>query len=135
MRSTTAFSRTALAVTAVLGSLLPLSVGCAGPRDDPRERATRDQIRADLTLLQDALREFARLNAGHYPEVLEMLVTPDQNGARFIDRAELPRDPWQREYVYVASPTPTLKTLGRDGVEGGQGADADLDLAALTSEP
>ena len=85
--------------------------------------------------MQDALDHFAQLNAGRYPDTLEPLVTRDQNGARYIDRDELPRDPWQREYVYVTSPKPSLKTLGRDGAEGGEGPDEDLDLATLRSEP
>lgn len=135
MISKPATRRNALAVTAALCSILPLSFSCVGLREDPRQRADRAQVRADLTLLQDALDEFARLNGGRYPEFLEMLVVPDQNGARFIDRVELPRDPWQQAYVYVPSPSPTVKTLGRDGVEGGTGPDADLDLAALTTEP
>lgn len=135
MRSTPAISQIPRAVTAALCSILPLSFGCVGPRVDSHQDADRAQVRADLTLLQDALDKFAQLNAGRYPDSLEVLVIPDQTGARYIDRVELPRDPWQRDYVYVTSNRPTVKTLGRDGVEGGQGPDADLDLAALTTEP
>lgn len=135
MRSTSAICQIPLAVTVALCSILPLSFGCVGLRDDPRQHDDRAQVRADLTLLQDALDKFVLLNAGRSPDSLEVLVKPDQTGARFIDRVELPRDPWQRDYVYVASPRPTVKTLGRDGAEGGRGPDADLDLAALTTEP
>ena len=39
----------------------------------------------------------------------------------------MPKDPWNHDYVYMLEGgKPTLKSLGRDGQEGGEGPDADV---------
>lgn len=47
-------------------------------------------------------------------------------------RKEVPNDPWAHPYVYESPGTENpgsydLASLGRDGLEGGQGADADIE--------
>ncbi len=46
----------------------------------------------------------------------------------YLRRGGVPLDPWSRPYIYT-SRTPddfSIRTLGRDGEEGGTGEDADL---------
>ena len=78
-----------------------------------------------------------RLDSGGYPTTeqgLEALVhKPDRppaprtwNPNGYLER--VPLDPWGHVYVYVADGSRyTLKCLGADGVEGGEGTFADLD--------
>ncbi|MBK7643712.1 MAG: type II secretion system protein GspG [Planctomycetes bacterium] len=47
-------------------------------------------------------------------------------------------DPWKRPYVYVEPtpehPLPRVLSLGADGMEGGEGEDADIDSDQLSKE-
>jgi len=93
-------------------------------------RTQRDRTQRDLDAIESALEQFARLNAGRYPDSLEPLVTPDANGQTFLEEQRLPRDAWGRVYHYErpgsAGARPRLYTLGRDGTPGGAGEDADF---------
>lgn len=93
--------------------------------------------KSDLKAVAAALRMY-RLDNGDYP-------TTEQGLAALVERptaapapanwsaegylAEMPRDPWGRDYVY-RSPGRTgafdLLSYGKDGEEGGEGLDADL---------
>ena len=44
----------------------------------------------------------------------------------------MPKDPWGNRYVYVLTGPQrfSLASLGADGVEGGEGAAADIDAGA-----
>jgi len=97
-----------------------------------RGAARRRIAREHILEIDEALRSFAVLNSGHYPETLELLVTPDANGATFLPRTELPRDPWGNEYIYMgpADGRPhELLSYGADGRKGGVGAAADITLS------
>ena len=89
------------------------------------------KAKADIVAIESALNDYAIQNNGRYPDSLEPLITPDANGLTFLDRETLPKDPWDKEYVYEP-PGPgqskvIVKTLGADGVPGGDGQDADFD--------
>ncbi len=94
------------------------------------------QRRADaqntILALSQALEGWSSRNLGRYPDSLALLLVPDANGrAPLGDVREVPRDPWGHEFQY-APPTPgqlrpTLRSLGRDGLPGGSGEDADID--------
>ena len=90
---------------------------------------------ADVIALHQALVQFAVNNAGQYPDSLEILVTPDSNGATYLGRTELPVDPWGRAYLYERPtkdrPEPRVYTLGRDGAPGGEGEDEDVDSSEI----
>ena len=91
---------------------------------------------ADLKGIEQALNLY-RLDTGGYPTTeqgLEALVhRPERpplprtwNPDGYL--ADVPVDPWGHPYVYVAGgPRFTLKSLGADGVEGGDGKFADID--------
>ncbi len=100
--------------------------------DDPSFRglANAGVVKAEIAMLEAAVVEYAMRNERRYPETLDVLMTPDRDGYRYIKQAELPVDPWGNEYVYQAptreDPVPHITCYGRDGVPGGEGADADV---------
>jgi len=101
------------------------------------DRGRTEKARSDIAQLETGLAMF-RLDFGRYPsmqEGLSALAAPPprpggpgtERGAPYI-RA-LPNDPWGRPYAYVIPGAETdyeLYTLGADGLEGGEGADADV---------
>jgi hypothetical protein len=128
--------------TPVLVTLAALVQGCtsdkhSAPVKPPETEARpvtqdlRARVVADLTAIHTALDHFATNNAGQYPDTLEKLVLPDMNGHRYLPQKDLPRDPWNRLYVYDSSAPANVKTLGADGRPGGTGDDADVDYASI----
>ncbi len=89
------------------------------------------KAKADINTIDQGLTDFAVLNGNRYPESLEVLVTPDENGFTFFKQRPLPDDPWDNPYVYEppspGEPRPRIVSYGRDGEPGGEGYDSDLD--------
>jgi general secretion pathway protein G len=121
-----------MVVVFILGLLATL----VAPRIMGRTDAARHtKAIADMKAIEQALNLY-RLDTGAYPTTqqgLEALVqkptTPpvprtwNPNG--YLERA--PVDPWGNPYVYVCDGSHfTLKSLGADGVEGGEGKFADV---------
>jgi general secretion pathway protein G len=69
-------------------------------------------------------------NNGRYPDSLERLVEKDENGLSYLDRDNVPLDPWGNEYQYEppgsGSASFRVFTLGADGTQGGDGKDRDF---------
>jgi len=103
-----------------------------GRADDAR----RTKAIADMKGIEQALNLY-RLDSGGYPTTeqgLDALVHRPQkpplprtwNPNGYLER--VPVDPFGNPYVYLSDGTRfTLKSLGADGVEGGDGKFADLD--------
>jgi len=93
--------------------------------------AITGKARVDIMAIHNALNEYAALNSGRYPDGLQALVEPDENGYTFLDRRAVPLDPWKNEYLYEApgggEVRPRVYTLGKDGSIGGEGDDKDID--------
>jgi len=102
---------------------------CDGTRRDlahcatPQTRQVRSwrayQIESDLNAL-GTLAEQYRLEHENFPDV---------SAWRRLTRNEDPSfyDPWGRPYQYERTVDGvTIRTLGRDGIDGGMGMDADL---------
>jgi general secretion pathway protein G len=102
-----------------------------------QDTARTEKARADIRTIEQAL-EMYRLDRARYPSVeegLAALVTPPAaaEGVATV-RTEpyvrrLPKDPWGRDYLYVAPGRQgpfDIYTLGADGREGGEGVDADI---------
>jgi general secretion pathway protein G len=124
--------------------LLGLLAGLIGPQlfgrvSDARITTARTQIE----LIGVALDSY-RLDNGAYPTTAQgldaLVIRPARQPAApnwrgpYLRKA-LPADPWSRPYLY-ASPSQggegyALRSLGRDGKEGGSGEDADLGSGAL----
>lgn len=99
----------------------------------------RAEAQSEILVLHTALEGWSARNQGNYPASLEALVQPDAQGHTLLgDALELPKDPWGHAYVY-ARPTPgqlrpMLRSLGRDGLPGGTGEDADIEREGLVPE-
>jgi general secretion pathway protein G len=119
--------------------LLGLLAGLIGPQLFGRVSEARSTTaRTQIELIGVALDSY-RLDNGSYPTTAQGLdalmtrptrppATPNWRGPYL--RKALPQDPWSRPYVY-ASPVQggegyALRSLGRDGREGGSGEDADV---------
>jgi general secretion pathway protein G len=120
--------------------IVGLLVTVVAPRIVGRtDEARHTKALADLASIGQALNLY-RLDNGAYP-------TTDQGLAALVERPtsapipkawrsegyvdRVPIDPWGNPYVYVLA-TPqryTLKSLGADGVEGGDGLAGDIDAA------
>jgi general secretion pathway protein G len=122
-----------MVVVFILGLLATLvAPSIVGRADDAR----RTKAIADMKGIVQALNLY-RLDAAGYPTTtqgLDALVRrPDTppvpaawNPNGYLER--VPRDPWGHPYAYVSDGARfTLKSLGADGVEGGEGKLADLD--------
>ncbi|GJL95262.1 MAG: type II secretion system protein GspG [Hyphococcus sp.] len=120
-----------LVILALLATLVaPRVVGYLGRAKTDIAKAQASNIAASLELFY--------LDFGRYPdqdEGLQVLVTePAGDGASqwrgpyFKEETGL-IDPWGRGYIYVPDDNGeafTIKSLGRDGEEGGDGDDADV---------
>ncbi len=96
--------------------------------------ASNKKAEVDVTAIVNALNEYAIRNNGKYPDSLEALVTPDQQGYRFLQQQKVPKDPWKQDYQYEAPtpgsgfPDPHVFSYGKDGQPGG---DDDIDSRTM----
>lgn len=101
-------------------------------------RAFQGKVKADITVISNALSEYAVVNGTRYPESLEELIMPDENGFTFLNAKTIPLDPWGNEYQYdppmPGQPEPRVYTLGKDGQVGGDGENADVSNFTLQGE-
>ena len=121
-----------MVVLAILGVLAALIVpNVLGRADDARVTAAR----ADVNNLVQALKLY-RLDNQRYPsgeQGLEALIHKPttspvpSNWRPYVEK--LPNDPWGRPYLYAAPGQhgeADVWSLGADGKEGGEGANADI---------
>jgi general secretion pathway protein G len=121
----------AIAILAILASIIVPRV--IGKIDD----ATVAKAKSDVQALGTALNLY-KLDNYAYPSTdqgLEALVAkpggqPEAANWKtggYVER--LPKDPWNRDYLYLSPGQHgeiDIYTLGRDGKPGGEGADADV---------
>ncbi|NNC38117.1 MAG: type II secretion system major pseudopilin GspG [Hyphomonadaceae bacterium] len=98
-----------------------------------QDKATVQKVKTDISVLSQAL-ELYKLDMNTYPENLEGLTTPPDGGND--DRYQkggyikfLPRDPWNKDYLYRfpgENGPYDIWSLGADGQEGGEGVNADI---------
>ena len=121
-----------MVVVVILGILAALIAPNVISRID---EAQVTKVKQDIRAIESALKLY-RLDRFRYPtteEGLNALVTPPSDpsvawpAGGYLDR--LPKDPWDRPYVYVQPGTQgefDIYSLGRDGTQGGDGVDADI---------
>jgi general secretion pathway protein G len=122
-----------MVVVFILGLLVTLVAPKILGRTD---EAKRTKAAADLRAIEQALHLY-KLDNGNYPSTdqgLKALVSKPESGiipARWNPEGYLekvPVDPWGHPYLYLSNGERyTLKSLGADGEEGGEGKYADLD--------
>lgn len=99
--------------------------------------ATRAKAEADIVTIAQSLDSYAVENMGRYPDTLEALVTPDENGHTFLNRETVPTDPWGQPYIYEppsGGRKPNVISYGKDTAPGGEGDDADITYEALRNK-
>ncbi|HOJ39875.1 MAG TPA: type II secretion system major pseudopilin GspG [bacterium] len=104
------------------------------------EETKRTAARVQIKNLESALRLFY-LDNGFYPSTeqgLAALVEKPSSGkipqnwreGGYLEKKEIPKDPWGHDYVYLSPGRNNedfeIISYGKDGKEGGEGADADL---------
>ena len=120
-----------LVVMVIIGLIASL----VGPRLFPKlGKGKQSAAKAQIELLGQALDQL-RLDIGRYPTTQEglnaLMVNPggiDQWDGPYLKK-ELPKDPWERPYLYQCPGTHgeyDLFSYGRDGALGGEGEDKDV---------
>jgi general secretion pathway protein G len=123
-----------LVVIAILATLASAIVVTLHKKPDEARVA---KTKSDIATLEGVL-ETCRLDMRRYPTeeegLMALVKAPDSEdadrwGGPYIKR--LQRDPWDRDYVYVAPGTYNpesfdLFSYGADGMEGGDGFNADI---------
>ncbi|MEE2001496.1 type II secretion system major pseudopilin GspG [Alkalimonas sp. MEB108] len=114
-----------LIVMVILGLLASLVAPTMFSKVDSSKRNTAETQMQMLATSLDAY----RLDVGRYPERLDELLRSDARNwdGPYLPR-EVPLDPWDNPYVYqrISNNQYSLKSLGADGREGGEGDDADI---------
>jgi general secretion pathway protein G len=94
--------------------------------------AKADAARAQLESLATSI-DLYRLEVGKLPPDLDALIERPSGEERwngpYLRKQRVPLDPWDREFIYRAPGEHgdfDLVSLGADGVEGGDGDDADV---------
>lgn len=92
--------------------------------------ARQTGAKSDISNLSIAVEAFKIENA-RYPDSIEDLITPPADAlgwdGPYLEGANVPRDPWGNEYVYVLEGGEyTIISYGADGIEGGEGENEDI---------
>ena len=93
--------------------------------------ANRAKAKGDIIALVNAVDSYAMDNKGKYPDNLEALVMPAEDGEAYLQQDVVPKDPWGNEYHYDPPASGSTKfvitSYGKDGQPGGEGDDSDID--------
>ncbi|HAQ35285.1 MAG: type II secretion system protein GspG [Maricaulis sp.] len=99
--------------------------------NNARHQSAATQVENFATALS-----YYRLGVGRFPDAsqgLQALITQPSgttgwSGPYLDANRGIPDDPWDRPYIYevVGPGQVVIRTLGRDGQEGGDGEDADI---------
>ncbi len=125
-----------LVVLVIIGIL----AGYVGPKIMGRpEEAKRTMTKAQISGLETALESY-KLDNGVYPSTeqgLQALVEAPSTGklppkwrdGGYMKKGKVPKDPWNREYIYLSPGIHSdfdIISYGADGESGGEGTDADI---------
>ncbi len=125
----------ALTLLAIAGTFV------VGKFNDTLEEGKVKAAKINMNNLDARLKEFRR-KCGFYPTTeqgLEALVTKPTGGREckdypangFIEGEQVPKDPWDGDFVYESDgKTFNIISYGNDGEPGGEGSDADVSLRA-----
>ncbi len=120
-----------ISIIALIGSLVTTQI--FSRYNKAKVEATKVQIRQIGTILDQF-----RLDCGYYPTTeqgLDALIEAPQAGRKcksydpegYIKGNKIPTDGFDNEFIYFSDGRNyEIKSLGQDGIEGGEGFDADL---------
>ena len=128
----TAFTLIELMVVIVIigilaGVVLPNYLGRIQPAIEAR-------VKADFKSISDAITSF-KMDMNKYPDSLDQLTTSSSGDANWRGPylQNPPKDHWGRDYIYElnegSTPPFTLRCLGADNAEGGEGESKDYSSA------
>lgn len=90
------------------------------------------KAKAEISKMKDAINIYYIVN-GTMPETLEALGEPQKGYEEGILKVE--KDPWNNEYEYERTGRKcVIRSLGADGIQGGEGEDADIDSDHLRDD-
>lgn len=97
-------------------------------------KARQAKARFEIGQIKTAVGIYTIQNNGRIPETLEDLRKPPRGEEEPL--LDLKKDPWGNEYVYekTGSRRYVVRCFGADGVQGGEGEDADIDSDHLAEE-
>lgn len=107
----------------VVITILGLIAAAVGVAVIPQlNQAKRDRAELDIKSIQGAMKLYYT-KKGNYPDTATGL-----KGLVDVQALEqVPRDPWNNEYVYMnEGGKPVIISYGADGTSGGEGNDADI---------
>jgi len=86
---------------------------------------------ASMRTILDGAEMYRALGRDYPSSIQEMVDARDEMGRPNPIFKEKPIDPWNRDFEYtLVDGSPQVRCLGRDGVEGGEGEDADIVMPA-----
>lgn len=117
-----------IAIIAMLAAVVGVNV--LGSLEDAEITAAKAEINAFKSALINYRVVFKKFPTNE--EGLQALIQNEKD-RKFLDRNEVPLDPWDNPYIYKleGSRDFTIVSYGADGVPGGTGVDADLSSADL----
>lgn len=113
-----------MVVIAILGTLMAVvAVNVVGAMDEANADATKVQMKN----IGNSLVMYAAKHKGKYPTTSEGL----EKAKKYFPENKVPTDAWGNEFLYYSPGTHgdndyELISLGKDGAEGGEDADADI---------
>lgn len=120
---------TLVEILIVMG-ILGVIFGLLAPRfGDSQQKSKQKEAKIQIGLISSALAEY-NMDCGKYPQTLDGLVKSDPDCANWGPNPYYKKklkDPWNNDYVYeIKGGEFVLKSLGRDGKEGGSGFNKDI---------
>lgn len=92
--------------------------------------ANETVIATNCRVIAEAVTEYAIDNGYTYPDTLDQLYEKDANGQSYLKGETVPKDPYGNVYLYDPPDGDgefRVYSLGKDGVPGGEGENADID--------
>jgi general secretion pathway protein G len=116
-----------IAIIAILATIVGYNV--LGATDDAAVAQAKAQIRNFKTALIGY-----KLKYKKFPSSLDGLLN-NEKGSKFLDANEIPKDPWDNNYVYTSDgATFRIISYGADGSQSGNGYAADIDSDNLQGD-
>lgn len=119
---------TLVEILIVMG-ILGVIFGLLAPRfGDSQQKSKQKEAKIQIGLISNALAQY-NMDCGKYPQTLDGLVKADDcpNWGPNAYYTKKLKDPWNTDYVYeITGGEFILKSLGRDGKEGGTGFNLDI---------
>ncbi len=120
--------------------ILGILAGMIVPRYMGRtDEAKAVKAKVDIAAIETSLKMY-RLDNGTYPSTEQGLVAliekpstepaaPNWSDNGYLDKKKVPKDPWNRDYIYICPGVHEeldILSYGADGAPGGEGKNADI---------